>query len=232
MSHITFSLTQLRAALLCAAKQDIRYYLNGVLIESNGGTTRIVGTNGHYLLATDYRHGNSEAFIMPRDVCEMVCKIKSPVDFGTIEIETEDKAVFNAATLTKVTGVVHVLDTHIGFRSLEGLFPDYTRVITPWVGTHDQMIAAQFNPEYYGKFATIAKLFGSKIDQFVLWQRGDDAALISFQTLPEKINATGVLMPMSVFKPGDNVGIPCTTQFRTKLLVDAKEPTHTSDVEA
>lgn len=232
MAHITFSMTQLRAALLCAAKADIRYYLNGVLIESNGGTTRICGTNGHYLLATDYRHGDSEdwtgSFIMPRDVCELVCKGKYQTDTGFIEIES----VANAGNVTyqRINGVVRVMGTAIGFVSVEGVFPDYTRVITPWEGDDTDMKAAQFNPEYIGTFSKIAKLFGSKKGFYTLWMRGDDGALVTFGSLPDNVNATGVLMPIRT--KACDLKIPCTTQFRTKLTVEAKEPTRTSDVEA
>lgn len=217
MAHITFSLSQLRAALLSAAKEDVRYYLNGILVESNGNTTRMVGTNGHHLLAVDFRHGDNDcfvgSFILPREACEMIAKVKR-WNIGVIEIES-------AVSTKCLSGTLRVGDTTVGYKSVEGVFPDYCRVITPWVGTHDDMKAAQFNPEYIATFAKIAKLFGSKNGQFILWARGDNAALVSFQSLPDRINATGVLMPVQTFKPGDNVGLPCTTQFSSKLT-DAK----------
>lgn len=223
MASITFSLTQLRAALACAAKSDIRYYLNGILVESGPKSTRMVATTGHYLLAVDYQHNEDNtyigSFIIPREVCEMIAKGKYALDFGSIEV-TESAPAF-AKTASFASGTVHVQDTHVGFKSVEGHFPDYARVISSWVGNHDDMKAAQFNPEYIGVFAKVAKLFGSKLGQFVLWQRGDDSALVSFQSLPDRINATGVLMPVRTFKPGYSPNLPCTSQFQTRL--DAKK---------
>src|ERR1700686_4348315 len=111
MSKLTFSVTQLRAALLCAAKSDIRHYLNGVYIETNNETTRMCGTNGHLLLALDYRCdmqndyvGN---FILPREVCEMVCKGKYYADFGIIDFVTLPDG--------EVRGTITVQSTAIGF---------------------------------------------------------------------------------------------------------------------
>ena len=37
----------LHAMATLAAKKDIRYYLNGLLVEWNATTTRIVATDGH-----------------------------------------------------------------------------------------------------------------------------------------------------------------------------------------
>jgi DNA polymerase III sliding clamp (beta) subunit (PCNA family) len=54
MSTINLSLSQLRAALLIAAKQDVRYYLNGVYVECDSIRTRVVATNGHMMYVEDY----------------------------------------------------------------------------------------------------------------------------------------------------------------------------------
>lgn len=224
MAHVTFSVTQLKAALLCAAKTDIRYYLNGVYVESNGTTTRMCATTGHYLLAVDYQHGDSQDwtgnFIIPRNVCEMIAKVKN-YDLGVIEIESEqNKGALNAAYRT-VTGVIRVCDTCIGFKSVEGVFPQYTRVISPWIGNDTDMKAAQYNPEYIGTFSKVAKLFGSKLGYFTLWQRGNDSALINFGIKPDRINAIGVLMPLNT-KVVD-LHLPCTSQFSSLLPVTQED---------
>lgn len=228
--QVTFNLDQLRAVLLGAAKSDIRYYLNGVYVESNGGTTRMVSTNGHHLLAVDYRHGNKEDwcgnFILPRDVCELVCKGKYYIGFGTIEIEGE----FNPGTTPpRITGTVRVCDTAIGFKAVEGHFPDYCRVITPWEGNDTNMKAGHYNPDYIALFAKIAKVLGSKKGFYTLWQRGEDVALINFDVLPENVNAVGVLMAMR--EKSIYLNVPCTTQFRTKLTVEVAGIAQTKDVE-
>ena len=49
---ITLKTSVLRAALLCAAKKDIRYYLQGICISFNHPEVAMVcGTNGHILFA-------------------------------------------------------------------------------------------------------------------------------------------------------------------------------------
>lgn len=226
MSHVTFSVTQLKSALLCAAKSDIRYYLNGVYVESNGTTTRMCATTGHYLLAVDYQHGDSQDwignFIIPRDVCEMIAKVKN-YNLGVIEIESEqNKVALNAAYRT-VTGVIRVCDTCIGFKSVEGVFPQYTRVISPWIGNDTDMKPGQYNPEYIGTFSKVAKLLGSKLGYFTLWQRGNDSALVTFSSKPDRINAIGVLMPIRA--ESKDLHLPCTSQFSSLLPVETNETT-------
>ena len=49
---ITLKTSVLRAALICAAKKDLRYYLQGVCISINGPDVAMVyGTDGHILFA-------------------------------------------------------------------------------------------------------------------------------------------------------------------------------------
>jgi len=46
---IHISRNKLKAAAYFSARDDIRYYLNGILIESTPMQTRIVATDGHAL---------------------------------------------------------------------------------------------------------------------------------------------------------------------------------------
>lgn len=226
MDSITFSMAQLRAALLCAAKSDIRYYLNGVYVESAPGSTRMVATTGHYLLAVDYDHGDTVHqwtgnLVLPHDVCEMIAKIKTPYDVGTIEIE--DVKVTASGAQGQVTGTIDIIGKRIGFKSIEGVFPQYVRVIGPWVGTHDDMKAGQYNPEYIGTFSKVAKVLGAKSGSFTLWQRGDDSALVQFTTLPDHTHAIGVLMPTKLGGRGSVIANPSTERFQTNLPVPKQE---------
>lgn len=49
--QITIHQNELKAVSYAMAVKDIRYYLNGLLIESNGAETRLVATDGHRLHA-------------------------------------------------------------------------------------------------------------------------------------------------------------------------------------
>ena len=65
-----FTLNQLKAVLLAAAKNDIRYYLNGVCIDNN----KLIGTNGHLLIKFNIEDCNYKSLIIPR--FEVECFIK------------------------------------------------------------------------------------------------------------------------------------------------------------
>lgn len=58
----------IKAALLCAAKNDVRFYLCGVLIEIKGGKGFVVGTNGHVLFAATFPASDvpDTQFVVPR----------------------------------------------------------------------------------------------------------------------------------------------------------------------
>ena len=93
----------IKAILLACAKKDVRYYLNGILINEK----HIVGTNGHRLHAIshggDWQHG---PVILPREACEIALKGK------TKELEVTNSSI----------GVV-------SYTPVQGTYPDYLRVM-------------------------------------------------------------------------------------------------------
>jgi DNA polymerase-3 subunit beta len=103
------------------AQQDVRYYLNGLLLEIGGDYLRAVATDGHRLAAADVElsTGAGDAtrqVIVPRK--------------GVLEMQRvlggEDKAALtvgaNALRLT-------VAGTRLTTKLIDGRFPDYERVI-------------------------------------------------------------------------------------------------------
>lgn len=126
---INLSARQLQASLHCSADNDIRYYLNGVLVESGAGTTRIVSTNGHILYAHDYRHGDIDqwqgSFIIPRAAIETLKpkQERGGYDHVTIEVNDDGKS-----------GYLVMMDRRIGFTAISGHFPDYCSVIPATAG--------------------------------------------------------------------------------------------------
>ncbi len=102
------------------AQQDVRYYLNGVLIIIDGNQLKIVATDGHRLA---FNMGNIEGFfekqeiILPRKAVIELYKLLNDTDeIVNLEFSTQQvKITFSGITLiTKV---------------IEGKFPDYERVI-------------------------------------------------------------------------------------------------------
>lgn len=102
------------------AQQDVRYYLNGLLLETDGVTLRAVATDGHRLALAELRMGDeakrNEQLIVPR---KGVLELQRLLD-GDGEIEL-------------TLGVNHIQakidDIRFTSKLIDGKFPDYGRVV-------------------------------------------------------------------------------------------------------
>lgn len=102
------------------AQQDIRYYLNGVLMVIEGDTIKLVATDGHRLAfiaeTIDQEYPKLEV-ILPRKTVNELMKLLAESD-DPLEIELAEKQVrFKFSNVTMTSKVI------------DGKFPDYTRVI-------------------------------------------------------------------------------------------------------
>ena len=120
MTSITIPTKILAAAVSMAAKKDVRYYLNTVLIElAKDGTTFVVSSDGHALFAARLPHQHTEqprTLMIPRDVAEAAAKTRA--DYVTLHIAD--------------TGTDHSLTTGAvehEFTQGDGRFPDWRSVI-------------------------------------------------------------------------------------------------------
>lgn len=102
------------------AQQDIRYYLNGVLLVVDGNNLKLVATDGHRLAFTkttlDKEYQKTEV-ILPRKIVSELCKLLGDTD-DEISIELAENQV-------RIT----FSDTIIISKIIDGKFPDYDRVI-------------------------------------------------------------------------------------------------------
>ena len=121
---ITLPQNTLKALLLSVqyamAQQDVRYYLNGVLLMVEGNKLRAVATDGHRLAynATNIKEEfKKQEIILPRKAVVELCKLLSDSD-EQVEIEFSPQQV--KASFSGITLVTKVI---------EGKFPDYERVI-------------------------------------------------------------------------------------------------------
>ncbi len=110
----------LRLAEFAMAQQDIRYYLNGMLLVIDQGTLQAVATDGHRLswasLAVSGSYSRQEV-ILPRKTVLELAKLLADVDEPvTIDI-LSNQARFRFGNVELVSKVV------------DGKFPDYNRVI-------------------------------------------------------------------------------------------------------
>ena len=102
------------------AQQDIRYYLNGVLLVIEGDLIKLIATDGHRLAYTsaklDKEYTKREVILSRKTVHELF-KLLMDTD-ETIKLEIAEKQVrisFSDITLTS--------------KVIDGKFPDYDRVI-------------------------------------------------------------------------------------------------------
>jgi DNA polymerase III sliding clamp (beta) subunit (PCNA family) len=129
MATITLKREQLAAAASHAGTKDIRYYLNGVLIEVNSqGIGYIVATDGHRAFIGNIGPQNAVPLqvIVPNDAVSLVLKMK----VATITISLEDNQ-------WSING--------LKFTPCGGKFPDYRRIIP---ASHAEFERADFNWRY------------------------------------------------------------------------------------
>ena len=104
------------------AQQDVRYYLNGMLIDINDGTFRTVATDGHRLALCESEFDNSNnissQIILPRKAILELSRLLSDSD-NDISIELSNNHIR-----------IH-FDNGVVFTSklIDGRFPDYQRVL-------------------------------------------------------------------------------------------------------
>lgn len=102
------------------AQQDIRYYLNGVLVIIEGTSLKLVATDGHRLAFTtadlDTSYPKQEA-ILPRKTINELYKLLS---------DTEEKITFE---FSENQVRISFSEVTITSKIIDGKFPDYGRVI-------------------------------------------------------------------------------------------------------
>ena len=103
------------------ANQDVRYYLNGMSIETENNEIRSVATDGHRLaickIVNDSLSLPARQVIVPRKGILEIIRLLDPVD--------EDIQIFLGSNH------IRIIDTEFSFTSklVDGRFPDYRRVL-------------------------------------------------------------------------------------------------------
>jgi len=130
---ITLSQVVLKKLLLSVqyamAQQDVRYYLNGVLMIVEENKLKVVATDGHRLAFNEETidgHHTKQELILPRKAVLELSKLLSDTD-EIIELEFSQKQVkANFSGINLISKII------------EGKFPDYERVI-PKYDNHLEM---------------------------------------------------------------------------------------------
>ncbi|MCA1979510.1 MAG: DNA polymerase III subunit beta [Thiobacillus sp.] len=102
------------------ASQDIRYYLNGMLLVLDGTTLRVVATDGHRLA---YAETTLET---PAEAREVIIPRKTVLELAKLLADSDD-AVELRIGANQVT--ITLPGTELVTKVVDGKFPDYQRVI-------------------------------------------------------------------------------------------------------
>ncbi len=115
------------------AQQDIRYYLNGLLLVVTGSEIRVVATDGHRLAyAAEDIGGNHERL-------EVILPRKTVLELSR-QLADNDEAL--EITLTPTQAQFRFGDIELVSKLIDGKFPDYERVIPQ---NHNKVITLERN---------------------------------------------------------------------------------------
>ena len=195
-----FSIPQhaIKSVAYAMAVKDIRYYLNGMLIQHNGQETRLIATDGHRLHACIIKHKDAELLpevveaIIPASLVKIILKAK-PVRYGSKEI---------AFTIDGTRIQADLFDgTSASATAIDGKFPDYHRVIP----SEFSGVAAQYNPKYLIDAELGARAWLERVNATpCFFHNGDSAGGIAIDgfvaiVMPRRADAT-LSAPDAAFK--------------------------------
>jgi DNA polymerase-3 subunit beta len=123
-AKVSLTQKQLRDLLMLVqyamAQQDIRYYLNGLLLVLDGKQVKVVATDGHrlsYAAGQQEQEQEKREVILPRKAVQELAKLLDDSD-APLEVELyASQVIFRFANIELITKLI------------DGKFPDYTRVI-------------------------------------------------------------------------------------------------------
>lgn len=180
----------LAAAMHIAGKKDVRYYLNGMLVEPSAAGAVCVSTDGHRMLVIrTNRSWSLGRVIIPRATCELLAKAKGEVQFGG-----------SGADFSATFG-----SSRVGFSPVEGRYPEW-RAVFP----HDQNPhqTTGLDPVLLEGIAKAAKLLmaefgkrGKDRSSLAIKLHGEFASQMSVTNFQDgsPVRAAGfVIMPMRV----------------------------------
>lgn len=103
------------------AQQDVRYYLNGLLLEISNGVVRSVATDGHRLALCSH-----DCDVSPSDTLQIIIPRKGVTELVKLLEDTDDVVeVQIGANHIKISLNDYIFTSKL----IDGQFPDYERVI-------------------------------------------------------------------------------------------------------
>lgn len=113
--------TLIQRTQFAMAQQDVRYYLNGLLLEFRSGLIRAVATDGHRLALADH------AFDLTLDEpLQLILPRKTVQELTRLLESTEEEVVLRLNSNQIQVKIAHLTVTS---KLIEGRYPEYERVI-------------------------------------------------------------------------------------------------------
>ena len=103
------------------AQQDVRYYLNGLLLEIRPGRVRAVATDGHRLALCDAEFDSDTSMDL-----QVILPRKAVVELGRLLYDSDTEAQFE---ISNSHLRVHLGHSSFTTKLIDGRFPDYERVM-------------------------------------------------------------------------------------------------------
>lgn len=169
----------LEGALIFQAKQDVRYYLNGICFMPDG---RVAATDGHRAMIAS-KHEN---------------KIKSNVIVSISKSPTKNYSYAVIDTMAKIVTYHNNFDVLVGAgicSEVDGKFPDIDRVIPKQAAPAEQI---GFNAKYLADVEKLAKLFNPKFEAVLFELNGNTSAAVANISAPTGETAKVIVMPMRI----------------------------------
>ena len=176
--EITIDINKLAAMKLFAAKKDVRYYLNGMLLEIGSRESRLVATDGHVMaiIRLDFcRPGPTQQVIIPIEALKGIKRGRGD------------------ATITLSDSGSNVVDLRIesptwqwACQSVDAAYPDWRKVLPEKVSGE----VAQFNADYLAAFQDAAVMLSGGL--ITVGHNGTGGALISINN----DDFVGIIMPI------------------------------------
>lgn len=214
MKHIaTVPAALVKAAMLFQAKNDVRYYLNGIMITKS----HIVATDGHVMFVSPY-----ESDLRPDEQMIIAIKVKIPAKAHNLELFYDDESnigvarcvevtPFNMKVRNSITGefedvpptAAAVLDGQghqqcAFFHKIDGKFPDRERVVPTGEAIPTDRIGINF--DFFARVAKACKELGSRFPQCAVNLRGAKTAIeVDLQSC-HYAGAKAIIMPCHVDK--------------------------------
>ncbi|UIW10219.1 hypothetical protein [Flyfo siphovirus Tbat1_6] len=169
----------LEGALIFQAKQDARYYLNGICFMPDG---RVAATDGHRAMISS-KHEN---------------KIKSNVIVSISKSPTKNYSYAVIDTRAKIVTYHNNFDVLVGAgicSEVDGKFPDIDRVIPKQTAPAEQI---GFNAKYLADVEKLAKMFNPKYESVRFELNGNINAAVANISAPTGETAKVIVMPMRI----------------------------------